>query len=269
MLSAVVLATDLSRPRGASSEAVVRTLSALVPAAIEGIVRDVTLACAGDSAELRKIADHAGCEIVEAADPVRPDAQERQGCEETAKQQAAGRTAEQAANQPAKLPAGSQEMKETEPGSQAAAKRPSSQPTEPTASQPTGNQQPAYRQGWDYCGCGCGCGTVFEARRGGAARPTRGRAPRGLEQAGAGTKKLSSLPGVALELAALLCSAVLCLSCCFCDAAAGGCGCDWLSDWWRGRGKRGLGEEEREGEGEGRGGGRREGGGGRGRERDY
>jgi hypothetical protein len=47
----------------------VRTLSALVPAAIEGIVRDVTLACAGDIAELRKIADHAGCEIAEAADP--------------------------------------------------------------------------------------------------------------------------------------------------------------------------------------------------------
>ena len=69
MLSAVVLATDLSRPQGASSEAVVRTLSALVPAAIEGIVRDVTLACAGDIAELRKIADHAGCEIAEAADP--------------------------------------------------------------------------------------------------------------------------------------------------------------------------------------------------------
>jgi len=69
MLSAVVLATDLSRPLGASSEAVVRTLSALVPAAIEGIVRDVTLASAGDIAELRKIADHAGCEIAEAADP--------------------------------------------------------------------------------------------------------------------------------------------------------------------------------------------------------
>jgi hypothetical protein len=69
MLSAIVLATDRSAPQSASSEAVVRTLSALVSAAIEGIVRDVTLACAGDSADLRKIADHAGCEIAEAADP--------------------------------------------------------------------------------------------------------------------------------------------------------------------------------------------------------
>jgi hypothetical protein len=69
MLSAVVLATDRSTPQSASSEAVVRTLSALVTAAIEGMVRDVTLACAGDSADLRKIADHAGCEIAEAIDP--------------------------------------------------------------------------------------------------------------------------------------------------------------------------------------------------------
>jgi len=69
MLSAIVLAADRSLPQSASSEAVVRTLSALVTAAIEGLVRDVTLACGGQSLELRKIADHAGCEIAEAADP--------------------------------------------------------------------------------------------------------------------------------------------------------------------------------------------------------
>ena len=69
MLSAIVLATDRSAPQSASSEAVVRSLSALVSAAIEGIVRDVTLASAGHSEELRKIADHAGCEIAEASDP--------------------------------------------------------------------------------------------------------------------------------------------------------------------------------------------------------
>ena len=69
MLSAVVLASDLSAQRSASSEAVVRSLSALVTAAIEGLVRDVTLACVGDNPDLRKIADHAGCEIAEAADP--------------------------------------------------------------------------------------------------------------------------------------------------------------------------------------------------------
>ena len=43
MLSAIVLAAD-SRHKPASPEAMVRTLAALVPAAIEGLVRDVTLA---------------------------------------------------------------------------------------------------------------------------------------------------------------------------------------------------------------------------------
>jgi len=69
MLSAIVLAADRSLPQPASSEAVVRTLAALVTAAIEGLVRDVTLATGGESLDLRKIADHAGCEIAEAADP--------------------------------------------------------------------------------------------------------------------------------------------------------------------------------------------------------
>lgn len=50
-----------------SSEAVVRTLSALVPAAIEGIVRDVALATDAPASELARIADHAGCEYVEGA----------------------------------------------------------------------------------------------------------------------------------------------------------------------------------------------------------
>ena len=45
-----------------------RSLSALVPATIEGIVRNVTLASAGESEDLRKIADHAGCEIAIAGD---------------------------------------------------------------------------------------------------------------------------------------------------------------------------------------------------------
>ncbi|MBX9738449.1 MAG: transposase [Beijerinckiaceae bacterium] len=67
MLSAIVLASD-SRTLSAQPDAVVRTLSALVPAAIEGLVRDVTLAglMGGD---LGHIADHAGCILVESADP--------------------------------------------------------------------------------------------------------------------------------------------------------------------------------------------------------
>jgi len=69
MLSAVVIAADRGSPHAASSEAVVRTLSALVTAAIEGLVRDVTLAAGEESLDLRKIADHAGCEIAMASDP--------------------------------------------------------------------------------------------------------------------------------------------------------------------------------------------------------
>lgn len=45
-----------------------RTLSALVPAAVEGVVRDVTLAAPQGRTGMRKIADHAGCELVEGPD---------------------------------------------------------------------------------------------------------------------------------------------------------------------------------------------------------
>ncbi len=67
MLSAIVLAAD-SRHGPASPEAMVRTLAALVPAAIEGLVRDVTLAGPAGS-DLAAIADHAGCEFTECMDP--------------------------------------------------------------------------------------------------------------------------------------------------------------------------------------------------------
>ena len=69
MLSAIVITGDQADPQPATPEAVVRTLSALVGAAIEGLVRDVTLAAPGVDADLRKIADHAGCELAEAATP--------------------------------------------------------------------------------------------------------------------------------------------------------------------------------------------------------
>lgn len=65
MFSALVL-VQLG-PNGApSSEAIVRTLSALVPAAIEGVVRDVALASQSKNDDLSRIADHAGCEYVDA-----------------------------------------------------------------------------------------------------------------------------------------------------------------------------------------------------------
>ncbi len=65
MFSALVLVQHGSN--GApSSEAIVRTLSALVPAAIEGVVRDVALVSQSRNDDLSRIADHAGCEYVEA-----------------------------------------------------------------------------------------------------------------------------------------------------------------------------------------------------------
>jgi hypothetical protein len=66
LLSALVIASDAGVRVSPSPEAVVRTLSALVPAAIEGLIRDVVLAGPSGHAELRSIADHAGCELAEA-----------------------------------------------------------------------------------------------------------------------------------------------------------------------------------------------------------
>lgn len=66
MFSALVLVQHGAK--GApSSEAIVRTLSALVPAAIEGVVRDVALAASEPHADLARIADHAGCDFVQCA----------------------------------------------------------------------------------------------------------------------------------------------------------------------------------------------------------
>ena len=45
-----------------------RTLSALVPATVEGVVRDVTLLQVGDAPALAGIADEAGCSVVQGRD---------------------------------------------------------------------------------------------------------------------------------------------------------------------------------------------------------
>ncbi len=71
MLSAIVLVPSQTvrvsaRP---AAEALVRTLSALVPAAIEGVLRDVIIAAATGVAGLEQIADHAGCGLEDAAQP--------------------------------------------------------------------------------------------------------------------------------------------------------------------------------------------------------
>ena len=63
MLSVIVLTGYGSN--AASPEAVVRTLAALVPSVVEGLVRDVTLAAPVGAPQIRDIADHAGCTLAE------------------------------------------------------------------------------------------------------------------------------------------------------------------------------------------------------------
>ena len=64
MLSALVLHVPNPRARE-PAEPVVRTLAALVPAALEGVLRDVAIA-GPQSAGLESVADHAGCLFVAA-----------------------------------------------------------------------------------------------------------------------------------------------------------------------------------------------------------
>lgn len=63
MLSALILAAD-PHMSPAKPDVLVRSLAALVPAAIEGLVRDLTIAGLAGS-DLANIADHAGCEFSE------------------------------------------------------------------------------------------------------------------------------------------------------------------------------------------------------------
>jgi hypothetical protein len=68
MLSVIVLchSARISERAGVSPEAVVRTLSALVTASVQGLVRDVVLA-GPERKDLALIADHAGCISVAAS----------------------------------------------------------------------------------------------------------------------------------------------------------------------------------------------------------
>jgi len=70
MVSVIVMVLD-EQQAAISAEGVVRTLASLVPAAVEGVVRDVTLAASAGRPGMRRIADHAGCELIESDDPVR------------------------------------------------------------------------------------------------------------------------------------------------------------------------------------------------------
>lgn len=71
MLSAIVLAPSGADPAaGRIQEATVRSLAALVGAAIADIVRDACIV-GPPGARLASVADHAGCALVEDADPAR------------------------------------------------------------------------------------------------------------------------------------------------------------------------------------------------------
>ena len=68
MLSTIVVTPPATAGASGRAGALMRTLAALVPATIDGVVRDVTLLQVGDAASLAEIADEAGCLVVEERD---------------------------------------------------------------------------------------------------------------------------------------------------------------------------------------------------------
>ena len=68
MLSTIVLTPPTAVDATRAAAALLRTLSALVPAAMDGVVRDVTLLHVGEDAHVAGIADEAGCQSVEEKD---------------------------------------------------------------------------------------------------------------------------------------------------------------------------------------------------------
>ncbi len=68
MLSTIVFSPPAPATGARRFGPLLRTLAALVPATIEGVVRDVTLLQVGDAAGIAGIADEAGCHLVEEKD---------------------------------------------------------------------------------------------------------------------------------------------------------------------------------------------------------
>ncbi len=66
MLSTLVLAPSFASGTAPSLGQLVRTLATLVPATVEGLVRDVIVLTSGPDEGVRRVADHAGCGLVEA-----------------------------------------------------------------------------------------------------------------------------------------------------------------------------------------------------------
>lgn len=64
MLSTLVFAPPTTDGAARRASALLRTLAALVPATVEGVVRDVTLLDVGGGQAFAEIADEAGCQMV-------------------------------------------------------------------------------------------------------------------------------------------------------------------------------------------------------------
>lgn len=68
MLSTIVVTPSAAADATCRAGAFMRTLAALVPAAVEGVVRDVTLLQVGGAVSLAGVADEAGCHVIEEHD---------------------------------------------------------------------------------------------------------------------------------------------------------------------------------------------------------
>ncbi len=68
MLSTLVFTSPGGADGPGRAGALLRTLAALVPATVEGVVRDVTLLQVGEAGSVAGIADEAGCQLVEDRD---------------------------------------------------------------------------------------------------------------------------------------------------------------------------------------------------------
>jgi hypothetical protein len=69
MLSVVLFAARARVPVSGLPVAMARSLASLVTGAVEGVIRDVTLAVLTGTPDARLIADHAGCALAEAGEP--------------------------------------------------------------------------------------------------------------------------------------------------------------------------------------------------------
>ena len=68
MLSTILIPPPAPAGRSAAAAPLARTLAALVPATVEGVIRDVLLLSLPDDREVAALADEAGCRLVDGSD---------------------------------------------------------------------------------------------------------------------------------------------------------------------------------------------------------